>query len=524
MAAMAVIACDNTPEIVPEINVTSTATTLPVAGTEDMSFKVTFNANVDWTAALKTPVDWCTVTPASGVAGDASVTVIALENKVEEERSVTLVLTAGSAVKEVVLTQEALFVPRLAVEPTSVTIAQEGGSATVEVTTNVEYTVTVEEGADWLTYSKEGNVITFTASAANTAYEALEAAVTFTTEYEGVGAAINVFQDGRAVKLWTKRNAELEGFNANKRVKLAKWGENLLVSNADKVYVLDPATGAVVSTIPMPEGIVADNVLVDDAGNLLIGTDMPTSAAVSLYYVEDPTNPAPELIFTYAGDYYAAAAGNIRVKGNVKEDALITAVAADGAGGAVLYWEVVDGVCSSVFTWINPPYTAWAVGELCAAPAGTSLADGIFYIGYGGDYNLRYAKNIVAGSGNEWAVSYATGSTWMENYNCISTTEWNGHKYAAILAGCHFDYDDADAILLNVDDPAAATHVYTYSGTYDVVRDENWANTDWVGNPANDARQTDFPSGDILVFPTEDAVVMVYVDAAFGAMSCVAVK
>ncbi len=524
LLAIAAVACQNEPEIVPEVNVTSTSTTLPVAGTEDLSFKVTFKTNVDWTAALKEQVQWCTVTPAKGVAGDAAVTVIAEENEAEEERTATLVITAGAVVKEILLTQEAVFIPRLAVEPAGVTIAQEGGSATVEVKTNVEYTVTVAEDATWLTYTKEGNVITFTAAAANEKYEALVAGVTFATEHEGVGATINVYQDGRAVKLWAKKTAELEGFDANKRVKLAKWGEKLLVSNATQVYVLNPMTGAVESTIPMPEGMIADNVLVDDAGHLLIGTDMPTSSAVTLYYVADPTNPAPELIFTYPGSYYAAGSGNIRVKGNVKDDALITAVATDGAGGAVLYWEVTDGVCATEYSWINPPYTAWSVGTLCAAPVGTSLADGIFYIGYAGDYSLRYATDIVAGGGNEWAVSYATGSSWKENYNCISTAEWAGHKYAAILAGCHFDYDDPEALLLNVDNPAAASLVYTYSATYDVTRDENWANMDWVGDPAADGRQTPFPNSDVLIFPTEDAIVMAYVDAAYGALACVAVK
>ena len=103
----------------------------------------------------------------------------------------------------------------------------------------------------------------------------------------------------------------------------------------------------------------------------------------------------------------------------------------------------------------------------------------------------------------------------MENYNCIATAEWNGTKYAAITAGCHFNYDDADAILLNVNNPAAAEHVYTYSGTPDVERDENWANLNWTGLGTY---------SDILLIPTAEAIIMVYVDGNYGAMSCVAVK
>lgn len=520
LVAIAAIACKKEDPIVPEIKVTTTEFTLPLAGTEDMSYKVQFNANVDWTAALKETTEWCTITPASGVAGDASVTVIALENPTEEQRTVTLVLTAGTAVKELVLTQEAVFIPRLSTTPADgVNVPQAGGSASVEVTANVAYTVTVDAEATWLTVAQDGNTVTMTATA-NEEYAARGANVTFATEHEGVGAVVYVYQEGRATKLWTKNVADLPDFDPSKRVKLAKYGDLLAVANTTKVYALNPATGEVAMTLNMPEGFNADNVLVDDAGNFLLAADVIGTGDLALFYVPDPFNPAPQLIFTYnSGNYYSAETGNIRVKGNILDDAVITAVASDGAGGALLAWEVVDGVCSD-WKWTNVPYTAWSVGSLCAAPAGTSLADGIFYIGYGGDYNLKYTANFVAGGGSEWATSYVTGSSWMENYNCIATAEWNGTKYAAITAGCHFNYDDADAILLNVNNPAAAEHVYTYSGTPDVERDENWTNLNWTGA----AQQTDFPNSDILIFPTADALVMVYVDAAYGAMSCVAVK
>lgn len=524
LVAIAAIACNKQDEIVPEINVTTTEFTVPVEGSEEEPFLVQFNANVAWTAALKEASEWCSIAPNSGVAGDATLSVYALENELEETRSVTIVITAGSAVKEVTVTQEAVFVPRISVSPEYPTIPLAGGSVTVEVTANLEYQVNVPEDATWLTYTKEGNVLTFTAATANEAFSARTATVTFTTALEEVACAATVSQEGRAAKLWTKKVADLEGFDVNKRVKLARYGDLLAVANTTKVYAINPATGEVEKTINIPEGFNADNVLVDDAGNFLLAADVIGTGDLTLFYVPDPFNPAPQPIFTYnSGNYYAAETGNIRVKGNILDDAVITAVASDGAGGALLAWEIVDGVCSD-WKWTNVPYTAWSVGSLCAAPAGPSLADGIFYIGYGGNYNLKYTSNFTAGGGSTWVDSYVTGSSWMENYNCISIAEWKGNKYLAVTAGCHFNYDDADAILLNVNDPAAAQHVYTYSGTNDVTRDENWANTDWIGNPDADGQQTPFPNSDILIFPTADAFVMVYVDAAFGAMSCVALR
>jgi hypothetical protein len=103
----------------------------------------------------------------------------------------------------------------------------------------------------------------------------------------------------------------------------------------------------------------------------------------------------------------------------------------------------------------------------------------------------------------------------MENFNSICTAEWNGHKYAAICMSCHFNYDDADAVLLNVDDPAAAQHVYTYSGTPDVERAEDWTNLNWTGLGTY---------SDVLLVPNGDSLLMVYVDSNYGALACVAIK
>ena len=514
MAAIAVIACEKTPEIVPEINVTSTETTLPVAGTEDLSFKVTFNTNVDWTASFKTPVDWCAVTPASGVAGDASVTVIATENKVEETRTAVLVITAGTASKEIELTQEAVYVPRLSVSPAEgAFIPVAGGSATIEVTANLDYTVTVAEN-DWLTVAQDGNKVTFTA-AENPDYAARVVGVTFATEVEGVGATVNVTQEGHATKLWSKAVADIEGYDAAQKVRLAVYGDKLLVANTTKVFVLNPANGEVESTIALPEGVIAHNVIVDEGGNILVAADAGVNEDLVIYLIEDLANPAPVEFLKYnTGNYYGTDTGNIRVKGDIKKNAVITATVSAGAGGAVIMWEVVGGECSTWY-WTSVPYSGDLVAYACAAPAGTALTDGLFYIGYGGDYNLQYVKDIVKDGTSTWAPTYVTGSSWMENYNSIATAEWNGHKYAAVLASCHFNYDDADAILLNVDDPAAAEHVYTYAGTYDVARADDWANLNWTGSGTY---------SDVLLVPTEEAILMVYVDGNYGAMACVAVK
>ena len=604
--AIAAIACKPEEQIVPEVTVHTDEATL-VIPTEGGDVQIAFDANVEWTASLKeaTAADWCTITPSAGEAGSTSLKVIALENTTNDNRVVTVVITAQTAKKEVKVTQlqkdalvlsgektfevaadggqvkfavnhniaveakadadwlvqaatramqtseftfdvaantgaartakitvtagdlkeeltvnQAAWAPVFEVAPAEDQwIAVEGGSVSITVDANVEYTVTTDEN-DWLTVTNEGGVYTFTA-AANEGFDYRSTGVYVTPKDEAYvesAKAFYVFQNGRAAKLWAKHPAEdYEGYDASQRVKLAKYGEYILLANTTKIYVLEPADGSVVNTIDVPAGMAAHNVLVDDAGNVLFGADALDGAGdVTLYYVADPFNPAPEQLISWnAGNYYCVGAGNIRVKGNVKDDAVITAVVTDGAGGACIAWEVVDGVISD-WKWTNPPYTNWNVPSLCFAPIGSSMSDGFFYIGYGGDYNLYYTDSFVAGGGTPWAVSYVTGSSWMENYNCIATAEWNGNKYAAVVAGCHFDYDAADVFLLNVNNPAAAEHVYTHHGDGDA--DWDWTagvNPNWTGLGTY---------SDVLLVPTADALLMVYVDSNYGAMACVAIK
>ena len=599
--AVAAVACKPEEQITPEVTVNSDAAAL-VIEQEGGEVLIDFDANVEWTAAFKGAADWCTLSPASGAAGPNKVKVIAVENETNDNRIVTVVITAQTAVKEVVVTQlqkdalvisgektfsvpseggevkfavnhnlaidvttdadwltqtkametseitfavaantgaertaeivvkagalkqtltvtQAAWVPVFEVEPAADQwIALEGGSVSVTVNANVEYTVTVGDN-DWLTVTNEGGVYTFTAGA-NAAFEYRSIDVTVAPVDETFAesaVAFYVFQNGRANKLWAKHPAEdFEGYDPAQKARLAQYGEYVLLANTTKVFVLNPLDGSVVTTIDMPEGMTAHSVLVDDAGHLLVAADAGVGADLNILYVPDPFNPVPEVVCSYnTGNYYATDTGNIRVKGDIKGNAVITATASAGAGGAIIFWEVVDGVCSTWY-WTSVPYAADLISYACAAPAGASLADGIFYIGYGGDYNLHYAANVTKDGASEWAVSYVTGSSWMENYNCIATAEWNGNKYAAIVAGCHFNYDATDVILLNVNNPAAAEYVYTHHGDGDVAWD--WAagvNPSWTGAGTY---------SDALLIPAGDTLLVLYVDSNYGALACVAIN
>ena len=276
LVAIAAIACNKEEPVVPEIKVTTTEFTLPLAGTEDMSYKVEFNANVAWTAALKEAADWCTITPTSGAAGDAAVTVIALENKLEQERVATLVLTAGTAVKELVLTQEALFVPRIVAE--DATLPTAGGSVEVAVNATVPFTVAYE--ADWLTYEAAANKVTFTATE-NTDPDPRAVLVTLANAEYDVEAVIEVSQDGTCKLLWAinmadvmNRPAQAPMFSTDEKptaVSIALYDGNVVLSAGDgsEPVKLNKATGEKVGTIATGD-FKPYSVRQDDAGNLVM--------------------------------------------------------------------------------------------------------------------------------------------------------------------------------------------------------------------------------------------------------------
>lgn len=514
---------DGTEIVIPLVQVIDITFDIPevnVYGEESLEFAyvITGGTEKNRVAAI------CTSGVASVTATDANNGVIKISSLVGADFECTVFVTDG--VERTIFKSLKFRSGVFTTEEDEIYVGFDAASVTIPVATSMEFVVTPE--CDWITVAAETRAEVKTEEivlnvAANAGMSSRSAYVSFVPKDEAaadMAFKVAVFQSGHANKIWSKEVKSIEGYDAAQKVRLAKYGDNILLANTTKVYLLDPATGDVLNTINMPEGVVAHSLLVDDAGNFMIAADAAFGATTTLYLVPDPTNPAPEVLLSFdTNNYYCVETGNFRVKGNVKDDAVITATVADGGAGAVIFWEFVDGKLTEYPTdwgsrdwnYVVGAYSGWAVATTCAAPVGTSVADGLFLIGYGGDYNLKYKAGDA-----EWATSYVTGSSWMENYNCISTAEWNGNKYAAIVAGCHFNYDSADAILLNINNPAAAEHLYTHMGDGDA--DWDWTagvNNSWTGLGTN---------SDVLLAPIADALLMVYVDSNYGTIGCVAIN
>jgi hypothetical protein len=127
----------------PTVNWGQTTWTAPMTGG---SLTVPVTSNTSWTVSGAN--SWLSVTPTAGT-GDGAVTLTAASKSTSGARSVTLTLRAtGATSKTLVVTQPA---SALTVSPTSLSALVMGGTQTVAVTANVDWTATTT--ATWLSIS-----------------------------------------------------------------------------------------------------------------------------------------------------------------------------------------------------------------------------------------------------------------------------------------------------------------------------------------------------------------------------------
>ena len=463
MAALAIVACEQEEAFVPHVDFPPTEVTIPTAGTEELAEPITvkFTANAAWTATLKGEgvAEWLSISPKSGEAGEASIKLDALANKGNENRTASLEIALEGleplVVKVTQLQKNAIDVNA----EDAYTVSFKGGSVEVEVGYNVAYTY--EVSADWLVKTKAyaTDKLAFTVPAQEVNAPARTATVTVYSEL-GVVKVISITQEAWSPITWTNSLSKM-GATAG-RAAVAAVGAKVYFTVGGELWAADAATGAGAAKVALPNGFVAGGVHVDDAGNLMVsGEDRaPGAGQLQLFKVAADGTYTP-LVDYDSANYWCTEMGNFRVKGDVNGNALIMAYICVGTGHYAA-WEVKGGVVT------GPVYGdlhdgSWDASTGVVAPAGATLADGFFAITYGSTYNLNYFN------GEAWSEVYVTGSSWMENYNCISTAEVNGKKYLAMTASCHFDYDYTDIIVLDVTNVAEVKEVFKIQMNFHTV-------------------------------------------------------
>ena len=193
-AGLLVLAC--TPTVIPELSLSDLAVNFEASGSLEKNISVT--SNVDWTVSC--PDAWVTVSPASGT-GNGSFKVTVTANDKFEARSSTVTVKAGDKTASVKVSQLSLS-PSILVNPTTLEIDALGGTASVEVTANSPWTVTVPEDCGWIAAepaSGEGNAKVTLTVAASDVRAVRNAVITFK---ETVGnSTMNVTVNQAAVEL-----------------------------------------------------------------------------------------------------------------------------------------------------------------------------------------------------------------------------------------------------------------------------------------------------------------------------------
>ncbi|MBR1887897.1 MAG: hypothetical protein IJ813_05470 [Bacteroidales bacterium] len=145
------VSCGKESEPVPTptdtIKITSdSAFTLPSDGG---TITVRFTSGGDWMASLSNDraAGWLSLSEKSGPKGNASLVLTAAKSDEAEERSATVRLTCGKASATVTVTQKQK--DALTQTPSKTEFGAEGGTFSIEVRSNIDYTFEIE-GSEWI--------------------------------------------------------------------------------------------------------------------------------------------------------------------------------------------------------------------------------------------------------------------------------------------------------------------------------------------------------------------------------------
>lgn len=491
---VAAIACDKVdPVTPPEFDFANPDVLVPYQGSEDENLKLEFTTNVDWTAELDQTYDWVTITPKSGKAGEAAITVIATPNNEAEVRSAVITVKAGVSVLVFDVVQEAY--PALSIDPTEVEFDAAGGTQEVTVDATVEYVVTFPEN-EWLTYdyNAETGVYTLTA-AANEGFAERSLTIVLSNNVDGVSESVVVSQRGRVTVLWEKALADYSQITPGGPLRLAYKDGMLALSTGAAVHVLSAADGAYMMPVELPAGMVS--LTNDDAGNIVIAANAPEYGSSDVYAISSLETMAPVKVATISNAALYRPGGNLRAGGDVTKNGVLTMYV-----DYEHYWigcDIVDGVAQeSTFEAIkrlDGAGSTWDPNAGCATPLGSKLADGVLATFY-------TQPALVSNASGEWTQVGAAIFSGNDNNCAIAEAVYGDTHFAAVAVGSHFNYSATGLYLYDL---ATSEMVYSYRIDGDLV---------------NAAGAT----ADAVLVPTDDALLMYYADLQKGKIVCIEVK
>ena len=189
---------DPTPTPTPSKPTITLYTSASNFATEGGSNTITFISSAPWTANVVNTraAGWCSISPTSGSAGNASITVTTTANDTPDDRTATIFINAGEAQKSIKVSQKQK--DALTVTSNKFEVGNEGGEVIIEVKANIKFEYSIEESAvDWVSYKTTRALKTSTLTfsiAKNDEIEKREAKITIKSgEFNEV---ITIYQAG----------------------------------------------------------------------------------------------------------------------------------------------------------------------------------------------------------------------------------------------------------------------------------------------------------------------------------------
>ena len=143
----------NPPQPQPEKSEISLDATSANFTTEGGEKKILFSTNEAWTAEIVNDRadGWLSISPTSGAAGNATLTVAAEPNDTPDERTASVRIKAGTASKTISVSQKQK--DALTVTSSKFEVGAEGGEVKIEVKANIDFEYTIDSKAqEWISH------------------------------------------------------------------------------------------------------------------------------------------------------------------------------------------------------------------------------------------------------------------------------------------------------------------------------------------------------------------------------------
>lgn len=437
---------------------------------------INFSTNYKWQIKGYTKLDFCSLSALKGESGDVSLIVKVEPNATDAVRKAEFSILAGAAVKTVTITQTEANA--LDINTVTFPVLATGGLVEVPVSSNIEYTVNIPSDITWIkrlpdTKTMVNSTIMLQVDPNEKWLSRSATGITVTgkdIEGEDIVYTLTVNQEPGNVKILSEQSFknDFPSVGSAAPFHLAIYDGSLLMSDGAKIHKVNLGTGAYDGEMTISGLTVAPQSMAnDDAGNLIFAADAACKTEDFVVYAYDGTS-VNELARYRAGNLYTGNLGNVRVCGDIKSKAVVTAIAA-GVNYFVA-WQIENGVASKPVAKAIPGTGVGATIYGVVSPVSAELNDGLVFIGYSGSpYSLYYNADPATAKKDNWQNVFDTKTGGNENYNAVSIAEYKGRKYCAISQDGHFTWSVTPKVyLLDITDMSDVTLEYeaTFTKTW----------------------------------------------------------